>query len=270
MTDVTFPTAPATSVLQSTSTVVAHGWNLTVASLKMLLRDREAIVGLILSPILFVLAFRVFDIPIAGLPPGTDYYDFVVPGLLAMGLMQLLMVGIASAIARYREMQILKRIQVTPVSPAAFVAGQVLARLALAIVALALMMGVAVALGANIRGSWWSMMIIASAGNVVFLTLGFAIAGRAKTVDGANNLAGLSTIPLMFLSGMFFPVEVMPDFLQSVVQYLPITPVIDALRAVALEGAGFGDVAGELVILAGWIIGGFAAAAATFRFGDGA
>ena len=247
---------------------LAQTMSLTVAGLRMQLRDKEALLGLAASPILFILAFRLFDLPIQGLPPGADYFDFVLPGLLAMGLMQLLMVGMAGSIARYREMQILKRIQVTPVRPSAFIAGQVSSRLILAVVKLALMLGLGLALGATVSGSWALMIGIATAGNLVFLTLAFAVAGRVETVEGANNLAGLATIPLMFLSGMFFPIETMPDFLQTVVRYLPITPVIDALRAIALEGAGVTDLGTELAIIAGWIVTGSVLARLSFRFGE--
>jgi ABC-2 type transport system permease protein len=242
--------------------------SLTVAGLRMQVRDREALIGLAVAPMLFILAFRLFDLPLTGLPPGTDYFDFVVPGLLAMGLMQMLMVGMAGSIARYREMQILKRMQVTPVRPSAFIAGQVTSRLLLAAVKLGLMLALGVALGASVAGSWVLMLAIATAGNLVFLTLAFVVAGRVETVEGANNLAGLATIPLMFLSGMFFPIETMPEAFQTVVRYLPITPVIDALRAIALEGAGIADLGRELAIIGAWMVGGFVFARLAFRFGE--
>ncbi len=268
----------STSTLQRTSTPakrgarpggrVAQTISLTVAGLRMQLRDREALIGLSVAPLLFILAFRLFDMPISGLPAGSDYFDFVLPGLLAMGLMQLLMVGMAGSIARYREMQILKRMQVTPVRPASFIAGQVISRLLLAVVKLGLMLGLGLALGASVEGSWPLMLAVATAGNLVFLTLAFVVAGRVDTVEGANNLAGLATIPLMFLSGMFFPIETMPEALQTVVRYLPITPVIDALRAIAIEGAGVTELGRELAIIGGWAVVGFALARLTFRFGD--
>lgn len=240
----------------------------TYASLKMQLRDREALVGLALAPLLFIVAFRLFDIPIQGIPPDADYFDFVLPGLLAMGLMQLLMVGVAGSVARYRELGILKRIQVTPVRPLAFIGGQVGSRLVLAVLKLGLMIGLGLLLGATVRGNVGSLLLVATLGNLVFLILGFAVAGRADTVDAANNLAGLLTVPLMFLSGMFFPLEAMPDALQTVVRYLPITPVIEALRRISLEGAGLGDVTGELLVVVAWIPLALVLARASFRFGD--
>lgn len=248
--------------------VLAQTRSLTMAGLRMQLRDTEALLGLAVAPLLFIVAFRLFDLPIEGLPPGTDYFDFVLPGLLAMGLMQLLMVGMAGSIARYREMQILKRMVVTPVRASSFIAGQVTSRLLLAVVKLGLMLGLGIALGASVAGSWTLMITVATAGNLVFLTLAFVVAGRVDTVEGANNLAGLATIPLMFLSGMFFPIETMPEFLQTAVRYLPITPVIDALRAIALEGAGITDIGSELAVISAWIVTGFVLARATFRFGE--
>lgn len=246
---------------------------MTHASLLMLVRDRVALVGTALFPLLFVLVFSLFDIGLTGsgmtvAGGGVDYFDFVFPGLLALGLMNFTMVGIAGSVARFREMRILRRIEATALRPSLFLLAQITARLLLAGVQLGVMLVVGVALGADIAGSWLLLLALATVGNLVFLALGFATAGRTDSVDAANNLAGLATAPLMFLSGMFFPVDSMPELARHVARALPITPLVDALRAVSLDGAGIADLVGEVTVLAAWVPLSLVLARLTFRFSE--
>ena len=248
--------------------------NLFVASLRMLLRDTTALIGTVAFPVLFVLVFALFDL---GITPGndlhvgggrTDYFDFVLPGLLAMGLMNFTMVGIAASVARFRELRILRRMTATPLSPSAFIGAQVTARLVLALVQTLLMLGLGVALGAAIQGHVGWLLALATLGNLTFLSLGFAIAGRARSVDAANSMAGLATFPLMFLSGMFFPLAAMPQLAQWAAEALPITPLVNAMRAVALDGAAIGDLGLDLAKLLAWVPIALLLARLSFRMAD--
>ena len=167
---------------------------------------------------------------------------------------------------RFREMRILKRILVTPLRPSRFITGQIGARIMLALAQVTLMLVLGVVLGATVRGDWIVILGLAAVGNLIFLGLGFGIAGLTKTVDGAQNLAALLTFPLMFLTGLFFPLESMPDAIQTVVAWLPMTPLVDAMRSVTLEGAGFLDLGPQLAVLGLWVAIAFAFARGTFRF----
>jgi ABC-2 type transport system permease protein len=248
-------------------------FDLTRASLTMLYRDSEAFVLAVLAPILFLIVFSLYDLsisPMGDLAVGgdqLDYFDYVLPGLLAMGLMQFTMVGIAASVARFRETQVLRRLTATPVSPLAFIAGQVLARLAVSVVQVFLLLGTGLLLGGTIVGNLAWVVLLAILGNLVFLALGFAVAGRAPTVDAANNLAGLITLPLMFLSGMFFPIASLPGPVRVVAEWLPITPLVDGMRSVVLEGVGLGALGSELSLLAIWVVLSFALARLSFRMG---
>ena len=236
----------------------------------MLIRDKTAFVMALIFPVVFVLAFAVFDVSFSaeGALPGVDYFEYVLPALLAIGLMNFAMVGSAASVARYREMRILKRIVVTPLPPSRFIVAQVGARLVLAAVQTGLIMVVGVLVGGTVGSSWPLIFIISTLGNLIFISLGFAIAGRVGTVDAANNAAGLATTPLMFLSGSFFPIESMPTWLQPIADLLPLTPLIDSMRAIALQGAGIGDIGSELALIGAWLIAGLGLARLTFRFND--
>jgi len=238
------------------------------ASLKMLVRDKTAFVMAVIFPLIFVVTFSLFDVAFTseGAIPGVDYFDYVLPGLLAIGLMNFAMVGAAASVARYRELKILKRILATPLDPSKFVAGQVTARLALAMVQTAIIMIVGVLLGASLGTGWPWLFAIATLGNLIFVSLGFAVAGRVSSVDAANNMAGLATTPLMFFGGSFFPVDSLPGWLQPIADNLPLTPLVDSMRAIALEGAAITDVGTELATIGMWIIASIALARASFRF----
>ena len=249
--------------------------DLTRASIRMLLRDSEAFFLAALAPILFLLVFSLYDQSITAggdLAPGAgsgaiDYFDFVLPGMLAMGLMNFTMVGIAGSIARYRETQVLRRLTATPVSPMAFITGQVLARLGVSVFQVLLLLAAGVLLGGTVVGNPLSVVALAVLDNLTFLALGFAVAGRAPTVDAANNLAGLATLPLMFLSGMFFPLAALPGGVRVFAEWLPITPLIEGMRAIALEGTSLTALGSELSLLAGWVVLSFALARLSFRMG---
>ncbi len=251
---------PAQSVKQTAQ--------LFVGSIKMLVRDKTAFLMALIFPIVFVLVFSIFDVSFSaeGAIAGVDYFEYVFPGLLAIGLMNFAMVGTAASIARYRELKILKRIVVTPLPASRFIAGQVGARLVLAAVQTALIMLIGLAVGGSVGSGWPLLFVISTLGNLIFLSLGFAIAGRAGSVDAATNTAGLATTPLMFLSGSFFPIDSMPGWLQPVADLLPLTPLIDSMRAIALQGAGITDIGSELALIGAWIVLGLGLARLTFRF----
>jgi ABC-2 type transport system permease protein len=199
-----------------------------------------------------------------------EYYDFLLPGLVAMGVMNFSITGMAIAVARYREQRILKRILATPLRPFKFLSAQVLARLLLALVQAALIVAVGVFLfGANIYGNVVWIFILATVANVIFLNIGFAVAGRARNPDSAQGIASAVALPMMFLSGVFFPTDTLPQVMQAIVKYLPLTPLIEALRKVSLEGLSIVDTGPQLLLLAVWGVVSFALAAMNFRFARG-
>lgn len=150
------------------------------------------------------LAITVETTAVAG--EDITYYDFLLPGLVAIGLLNASIGGMAVAIARYREQKILRRILATPLNPYRFLSAQVGARLVLAVVQTALILGVGVfVFGATIHGNVVWLFVLATVGNLIFLNIGFSIAGRARNPDAADGMANATALPMLFLSGTFFP-----------------------------------------------------------------
>ena len=196
-----------------------------------------------------------------------EYYDFLLPGLVAMGVMNFSIIGMAVAVARFREQRILKRILATPLRPVRFLAAQVFARLILALVQAAMILGVGVFLfGADVYGNVLWIFVLATVANLVFLNIGFAIAGRAANPDAAQGTGNAVALPMMFLSGVFFPTETLPEVMQRVVEFLPLTPLIEALRAVSIEGESIMSTGPQLLLLGAWVAVSFLIASRAFRF----
>lgn len=240
------------------------------SSLLSIVRDRQLIVGSISSPVIFLLAFAAFDLNLANAElntdgNGVDYYDFVVPGLLAMTAMEFAVGWTSSAYARFKETNVLRRLAVTPMRPAAFLAGQVTARILVSAAQAIVVVTLAWCLGADYEGNPLLLVLLTLLAGVTFLALGFAIGARASSVESAQVLTGIVVMPLVFLSGAFFPLSGLPDWLESTVAVLPVVPLLDAMRTVANDGGNLRDIADELLIVVAWIPVTLAAATLALR-----
>jgi ABC-2 type transport system permease protein len=103
-------------------------------------------------------------------------------------------------------------------------------------------------------------------GSIIFLAMGFAIAGWAKNEDQAAPVANLLSLPMTFLSGVFFPRDAMPDLLKGITEFLPLTYLSEALRRIANDGAGVVDIGGDLLGLAVWAVIAFIVAVRLFSW----
>ena len=240
------------------------------ASLKSIIRDRQSVVGALMFPLIFLLAFSAFDINLTGDGIGTDgggidYIDFVLPGILSMAALQFSVFWTSGSYARMGETGVLRRLQATPISMSSFLAGQVLARLLVVAAQASIVIGVGVLLGATVTGNFAWLILLAMIASAVFLSLGFAIGAKASGVDSAGMMSGMAVMPLVFLSGAWFPIGTLPGWLQSVVEWLPLAPLMDAMRAVVLESASLADVASDLALVAAWVPATFLIAVAAMR-----
>ena len=101
---------------------------------------------------------------------------------------------------------------------------------------------------------------------MAFLALGYVIASFAKTEDSANGMTSMIQFPMMFLSGAFFQIDQMPQFLQVVARIIPLTYLADALRQVMVGGAAFAPLWVCAAVLLGWLVVCFGIAARKFQW----
>jgi ABC-2 type transport system permease protein len=199
--------------------------------------------------------------------PGARYVDFVVPGLLGMNLMGSGIWGLGFAIVDARRKHLLKRLTATPMSRPQFLASFVLSRLTFLIVEVALLVGFAVfAFGVPIRGSLLVLASICMLSALSFASLGLLLAARPRTVEGVSGIMNVVMLPMWIFSGVFFSSSRFPDAVQPLIQALPLTAVIDALRATMLRGAGVSEVLPELAVISAWLVVSFVLAVRLFRW----
>lgn len=196
-----------------------------------------------------------------------SYIDFLIPGIIALSIMQMGLMSIIFTIVGYREKGILKRLQITPIKSFEFTFSQVLTRLLISLIQVTLLILIAVfAFGVNIVGNYGIILLLTMMGAMVFIAIGLAISSIAKTQDTAAPLANIIMMPMMFLGNVFFPVDTMPDLLQKVVQYLPLNYLSHSLREVMINNANLANIAHDVYGLIAWVIGMIIIAALTFRW----
>lgn len=199
--------------------------------------------------------------------PGSRYVDFLVPGLVGLGIMSNAVWGLGFSIVDARRRKLTKRLLATPMSRAQYLLSYLIWRLIILWFEVGLPIGFgALAFGVPVRGSWTALVVITVVASLSFSALALLIASRARTIEAVSGLMNLIQVPMWILSGVFFSSQRFPDVVQPFIRLLPLTAVIDALRAHMLQGATLTQVAPELGVLGGWLIVCFAAAIRIFRW----
>lgn len=179
---------------------------------------------------------------------------FFVPSILAMALMQL---GIFSAIplVEQREKKILKRLSATPLPRWALVGSNIVLRLIIAAAQTIIILAVGSRLfQVQVTGNPFVIAGFIVVGAMAFTALGYVIASFAPTEESANFIVSAVQFPMMFLSGIFFPLQGLPDWLHTVASFLPLTYLGDALRQTMVNGVPFASLTFDAVVLSGWLI----------------
>jgi ABC transporter DrrB family efflux protein len=184
---------------------------------------------------------------------GSRYIDWFIPGLIGMGIMSNGMWGIGFGIVQARMRKLLKRMVASPMRRSEYLLAQLFARMVFlpAEVLVPLVFAV-VAFGMPVNGSGVTIVIVALIGALSFGAIGLLLATRARTIEAISGLMNLVMLPMWILSGVFFSSANFPEAIQPVIHALPLTALIDALRAVILDGASLAAVRSEVLVLAAW------------------
>jgi ABC-type multidrug transport system permease subunit len=198
---------------------------------------------------------------------GSRYVDWLIPGILCLGIMNNGMWSIGFMTVQARLRRLLKRLAASPMRKRDYLLAQMLARLVFLgpEVAVPLLFGW-LAFGMPINGSIVNISVVALVGGLVFGAVGLLIGSRARTLEGISGLMNLSTVPMWVLSGVFFSAANFPAFAQPFIKVLPLTPLVDAMRAVVLEGSSLAAIRVELAILSLWGVGSFGLALRLFKW----
>jgi ABC-2 type transport system permease protein len=182
------------------------------------------------------------------------YVDFLVPGMIALSIMQTGLFGVVFTFVQWKQRGILRRLMATPMRVRDFFFSQLVTRLATVALQIVVLLAVGYFLfHFHFAGNLLYLLIVGIIGGGIFLAMGLAISGASKSEETAAPIANLVSLPLMFLSGIFFSRSNMPEWLQTVTQYSPLTYVSDALRSISVDGASLWAIRTDLLGIFVWL-----------------
>ncbi len=198
---------------------------------------------------------------------GSRYIDFLIPGLVGMGIMGNAIWGLGFSIVDARRRKLMKRIVATPMPRHLYLGSFLAWRMML----LPVEIGVPVAFGSlafgvPVRGGLIDIAIISIVGSMAFSAIGLLIASRAKTIEAVSGLMNFVMMPMWILSGVFFSAERFPESVQPIIQALPLSALIDALRASMLQGTSLLSLWPQLLTMTAWLVVSFFVAMRLFRW----
>ncbi len=188
---------------------------------------------------------------IEGIIPGNpNYFEFVAPGIMAMIVMTAVLTGLAASISREKEQGTLDGILISPINRLAIVLGKALSQSIRGLVQGAIVLLLAFLLfGVTVHGNILLVALLLVLGIFSFVGLGILVSAIATEQETATQLLFMFQFPMLFLSGVFFPIALMPNFMQKIAHVIPLTYAINAIRKVMVLGAGFTAVRTEFLIL---------------------
>jgi len=203
----------------------------------------------------------------AAIEPGGRYIDFLVPGLLGMGLMGGGLWGVGYAVVDMRIRKLLKRYLATPMKRSHFMAALMISRLLFTVSEVLLLLIFArIAFGVVCHGSHLAVGVLILLGSLEFSGIGLLVASRAQTIETVSGLMNAVLLPMWIGSGIFFTTERFPEAVQPLLGLLPLTPLIHALRGIMLEGASILALGADLALIVAWGMVSFFLALRWFRW----
>ena len=185
---------------------------------------------------------------------GGRVIDFMVPGILAMSVLFLGLQGVMP-IVEWRENKTLKRLGASPLNRGYIVYSQIAMRVVLSVIQALLIIVIArLVFDVQVLGNWWLLFGMLMLGTLALISIGFLLVARAQTVEGATPLIMGVQFPMMFLSGIFFPTDMMPSFMEPIMAALPLTYLGDAFRQIMVNATPMYPLWVCAAVLGGWLV----------------
>lgn len=183
------------------------------------------------------------------------YIDFLIPGLLALSIFTTSLFGTGMTIVSNRRENLLKRYAATPMSTTGYILSHILGRYFIfALEFLIIALGGFLFFRFNVSGTWFDYLLVSLVGVSTFTALSTLFSSRTKNTAVYNGMVNLLTLTMMFPSGIWFPRTYLPDWMFKFSEYLPLTALVEALRAVALEGQKFTNLTVPLGLLLAYML----------------
>lgn len=182
-------------------------------------------------------------------------FDYTFAGLLGFAIVGMGIFGPVNVFPELKKMGILRRLSTTPLKVWQYFLSTMISQAFIGLISLAVMFAVAIAVfDLNMVGNWLELIIFLIVSIVMILGIGLALGGWAKNERQVAPLANIVVFPMMFLSGTFFPRFLMPEWLQQISSFLPLTPVIDGIRLIATESKSLIDVLPQIGMIGAWMV----------------
>lgn len=194
-------------------------------------------------------------------------FDYTFAGLLGFSILGLGIFGPVNVFPELKKQGILRRLHTTPLRVWQYFLANMASQAIIGLFTMAIMFAVAMTVfDLNVVGNLFELALYLVLSIVMILGIGLALGGWARNERQAAPLTNIVVFPMMFLSGTFFPRYIMPEWLQNITAYVPLTPVIDGIRLIATEGKALIDILPQLGLVAGWAIIIYAIAFRVFRW----
>lgn len=181
---------------------------------------------------------------------GTRYIDFLVPGLITLGVMMSTMWGISYGLIEKRSKKLLRRLVATPMKKSHFLIALITVRFTMNFFeALVLLLFATIVFNISIQGSISALILLFMAGNIAFSGIAVLVSSHTSNTEVGNGLINAVVTPMMVLSGIFFSYQNFPDWSISVIRLLPLTMLTDGIRSIFNEGAGYNEIAMPFLVL---------------------
>lgn len=200
------------------------------------------------------------------IPGETNYFNFLAPGLMIMIVMMGVMTGIPEAISKEKELGTFDGMLSAPISQISVIIGKTAALCIRGFLQCVIILGLAMLLfGVTVQGSLLLAFFMLLLGIFSFIGLGILAISMSGDQASGTMIVNLLMFPMIFMGGVFYPIQQMPGFMQTISQFIPLTYAADAMRKIILLNAGIGDVLYQMVILIGFGVVTMAIAVPLFR-----
>jgi len=186
---------------------------------------------------------------------GLSRFDYTFAGLLGFSIIGIGIFGPVNVFPELKKQGILRRFHTTTLRVWQYFTSTMVSQATIGMLAMAVQFAVAIFIfNLNVVGNYIELVAFLILSIVTILGIGLALGGWAKNERQAAPLANLIVFPMMFLSGTFFPRFLMPQWLQTVSAFLPLTPIIDGIRLIATEGKHLTQIGPQVGLVVAWMI----------------
>jgi ABC-2 type transport system permease protein len=223
--------------------------------IRLFSRSLDDLFWTMLFPIFFIFLYGLIYRDTIWEEFGIKAIDYTMPGILVMALMVTGIMATATGFIEDRQKGIYRRLSLTPLKKYTIIASQITHRYVVMIIQtlLIILIGVLV-FNVSFAGNYLLLWFVVTLGAVCFLSIGFLLVSFIKNARAATPVCMIVFFILLFLGGIFFPLSIMPNFLELFTRVLPSTHLNNALRMIAIDGLGISFMWKELLIIGGWII----------------